>query len=358
MNSRSSIAACVLVGALLTAGMASVSVSAATYELGSPTAVDTPDRTVSVGGDSFVVSESARVSQGERIVLDTTGPSGISYDVELRDSDRSFVADTEATGTDRVSFATGSLEPGTYFAALYANGSYEALLPVVVKGYSVEMTAPDTAEAGTSFSVSTTLTEETSTAAPSAVEVAVAEAGSEDIVVQKSLSADGSMTYTGSVSVSDTGEYNVYIFVRGQDELNGQRVFLGLSDPQSLEVVEAAEETATPTDGGSGGAAGGGGGGGAGGAAVDSSTATATATPTPTPTATATPTTTPTPTATATPTPTEVVTETSAPTSTDTATAMATATDSNTTSTSAPVGALPLLFALLVCGGLAARFRR
>jgi MYXO-CTERM domain-containing protein len=362
MNRRSSAAACFLVVILLTAGVASVAVNAATYELGSPSAVDTPDRTVTVGGSTFDVSESARVSQGDRLVLNTAGPSGVSYFVELRDSDRDFVSDAEASGTDTVRFSTGSLSPGTYFAALYANGSYQALLPVVVKGYAVDVTAPDTAEAGRSFSVSTTLTEETESESPDAVQVAVAEDVSEDIVVQKSLSSSGSMEYSGSVTVPETGSYNLYIFVRGQDEIDGQRIFLGLSDPQSLEVEEPSERTTTPTATPGGGGGGGGGVGGAGGADT-TNTSTQTPTETPTDTSTATTTETPTKTVTATSTPTATPTDTDTPDSTtdgstDMSTAQSTTSDTASTDTSAPVGALPWLFALLVVGGLAARLRR
>ncbi|WP_161569994.1 hypothetical protein [Salinigranum halophilum] len=354
MFSRSRVAVCLVIVSVLAAGVVPLTVGAATYELSSPSAVDTPDRTVSVGGAEFEVSESARVSQGQTLELDTTGPSGVSYAVELRNSDREFVDDAEATGNDRVTFSTSSLTPGTYFAVVFADGNVQALLPVVVKKYDVSSTIPSTAEAGTSFDVSAQLTQETSGPSVDAVEVAVAETSSEDIVVLEELSADGSNEYSGTISVPDEGEYNTYIFVRGADELDGERVFLGLSDSTSLEVDPSDE-----TNGGSGGV------GGAGGAdSSDESTETPTVTPTATPTPTETPTATPTPTETPTETPTS--TETPTPTSDDssgdsaasTAEATAEPTEEPTTETSAPLGAVPLLLALLLVAGLIRRLRR
>jgi hypothetical protein len=362
---------CAVVGivALLVAGALPATVGAATYEITSPNAVDTPDRTVSVGGSSFEVSEAARISQGETLVLDVEAPSSATYDVELRDSDRQFVDDAEGSGDDTIRFSTGSLGPGTYVATVFDDGSVQALLPVVVKGYSVDEEIPDTAEAGQTFEVSATLTEETSAPDPSAVQIALAEADSEEIVLQESLSADGSLTYSGSVSVDSAGEYNAYVFVRGSDEISGERVFLGLSDPTTMSVTEAEETptpTATPTeapaDGGSGGGGGGGGGGGVAPADTETPTPTPTATPTPTPTPTATPTPTPTPTATPTPTPTDAASggsdDTATPTGTPGSAATQEATEQTTTSTRLPVGALPVLFTLLLAGGLAARSRR
>jgi hypothetical protein len=324
---------------------------------------------VSVLGSEFEVTESARVSKGETIRLDTTGPSGTSYSVELRDSDRTYRDDAEATGNDRVSFSTSSLTPGTYFAVIFADGNVQTLYPIVVKKYAVSSsTIPSSVDAGESFDVSAELTQETSGPSIHSVEVAVTETGSEDIVVQEELSADGSNEYSGTISVPDDGEYNAYIFVRGEDELDGEKVFLGLSDPQSLEVAEAAtpEDTEEPDDSG--------GSGGSGGAGGSDPTATPTPTETPTPTPTETPTPTPTETPTETPSePTETPDEpTDEPDSasggesgaSDDSTAVPTeeptaeSTDEPTTETSAPLTAVPLLLALLLVAGLAMRLRR
>ncbi|AUV82565.1 hypothetical protein C2R22_13720 [Salinigranum rubrum] len=358
MVSRSTIGICLVIATVLAVGMFPLSVGAATYELSSPSGVDTPDRTVTAVGTEFEVSETARVSKGDPIRLDTVGPSGTTYSVELRDSDRAYRNDAEATGNDRVSFSTASLAPGTYFAVVFANGSVQTLYPIVVKKYEVSsMSVPSTAEAGASFDVSAELTQETSGPPLAAVEVVVTDE-SEDAVVQEELSSDGSNQYSGTISVPDEGEYNVYVFPRGEDELDGERVFLGLSDPASLEV-EAASTDDTSDDGGNGGS-------GSGGSDDSDSTETPTATPTETPTPTATPTETPVPTETPTEmtsTPTEVPTEMteddSAGSSGDSSgDSTAESTTEPATETSAPLGAVPLLLALLLVSGLALRLRR
>ncbi|WP_372911654.1 hypothetical protein [Salinigranum sp.] len=366
MVSRPTVAVCLAIVAVLAAGVTPLPVGAATYELSSPDAVDTPDRTVTVSGTDFEVSETARVSKGDPIRLDTTGPSGTSYSVELRDSDRVYRDDAEATGNDRVTFSTSSLAPGTYFAVVFAEGSVQTLYPIVVKKYDVSsVNVPSTADAGASFDVSAQVTQETSGPALDAVEVAITD-GSEDIVVQQELSADGSDEYAGTVSVPDEGDYNVYVFARGEDELDGERVFLGLSDPTSLEV-EAADDTSD--DGGNSGN--GGDGGSDGSSSSDDSDSDSETTETPTATPTDTPTATPTDTPTDTPTemPTDTPTETTGTSDGDTESGSAGGADSTdastdeptteqSTETSAPLGAVPLLLALLLVGGIALRLRR
>jgi hypothetical protein len=365
MVSRPTVAVCLAVVAVLAAGVTPLPVGAATYELSSPDAVDTPDRTVTVSGTDFEVSETARVSKGDPIRLDTTGPSGTSYSVELRDSDRIYRDDAEATGNDRVTFSTSSLAPGTYFAVVFAEGSVQTLYPIVVKKYDVSsVDVPSTADAGASFDVSAQVTQETSGPPLDAVEVAITD-GSEDVVVQEELSADGSDEYAGTVSVPDEGDYDVYVFARGEDELDGERVFLGLSNPTSLEV-EAANTEEPADDDESGGNGGSGGDGGSDSSDDSDTTETPTATPTPTETPTATPTPTEMPTDTPTEMPTDTPTETSDGDTESGSSGGADSTDASTdeptteqsTETSAPLGAVPLLLALLLVGGIALRLRR
>lgn len=327
---------------LLVLGVLPPTVGAAAYGISSPSAVDTPDRTVSVGGEPLEVTEVARVSQGDRVVLVTDAPSSATYDVELRDSDRRLLADREGSGDDTIQFSTGSRSPGTYFAALYDDGSYRAVLPVVVKGYTVDENVPDEAAAGSEIEVSASLTEEANAPSPDTVEVVVAEEGSEAIVARQPLSRDGSTTYSGTVSVDDTGDYNVYVFVRGDEEIDGEKILLGLSDPVSLEVTEAemteAEETptATPVGTSDDGADG----------VEPAETATGTVTSMSTSTPTRDPTTTPDGSTAA-----GIAASSTAPgTETTEATPI--------TGTDLPVGALPMVMALLVIGGVVRRWRR
>jgi hypothetical protein len=321
------------VAALLILGVPPATVGAATYAISSPSAVDVPDRTVSVGGTSLDVTEVARLSRGARLVLDTDAPSGVTYAVELRDSNKAFVAGAEGTGDDTVRFPTGSLSPGTYFAAIYDGGRVQAVLPVVVKGYAVDASVPDEAAAGTEFEVSVGLVEETRSPPPSTVEVTVAEEDTESVVARRTLSRDGPLTYAGTVAVEDAGDYSAQVFVRGHEEIDGEKVLLGLSDPVSLEVT-AIEEIPAPTEPSGGGSSG----------------VTPAETTTQMPSSMVTPTDTPTPTETE--------------TTTDDSTVAATRTSKEATgatppsSTRALIDAVPLLVALLVIGGLVRWWRR
>ena len=80
---------------------------------------------------------------------------------------------------------------------------------------------------------------------------AIAEISSKNTVVLEGLSADESNEYFGTISVPDEGEYNASTFAHGADDLDGGRVFMGLSDSTSLGVDPTGD-----TNGGSDGAGG------------------------------------------------------------------------------------------------------
>jgi hypothetical protein len=261
------------------------------YQLTPATTIDTPDRTVSLDGSEYDVSYVGRVLHGDDIQIDVSAPDEDSYEVYVYDEDRSIVSTDSRTGEGTVTFETASLDAGTYLAAVYADGAFREIVPVVVAGYTVDVSAPQSVSKDAEFDVEVTLDNVTTVEDPEAVEVVVT--GND--TVQKRIDAEWQSEDRYSVELTadlPADEHALYVNVRGNETALGRNALVGISDARSFEVVasessptETPEPTDTPTPTVTDEPSAGGGGGGGGGVS--------TATPTTAPTETAVPTETP-----------------------------------------------------------------
>lgn len=306
-----------LVVCLLVAS-ATFGVALPSYSMSTGNSIDVPQRTVTVEGDDYTVSNLGRTPQGEDVqVTVETGDS--SYDIYLYKvtSDGVQIEQSKsASGTTTVRFPTDRLSPGSYFAAVYDENILD-IVPVVVTGYDMSASFPGSVERGETASVSVSVTRTARTRDPTRVEVVVGDS-ERSVRVNATQTSDG---YTAEVPTDElpAGDYAAYAVALGENETqNGQKVAVGVSDRSTLSVTDP---TPTPTEASSGG---GGSTGGGGGGAADTPTTSPTTTPantaTPngttttgtvtqtevtTPSPTVTPTSSPDPTASATPSPTD-----------------------------------------------------
>lgn len=320
-------------------------VADSSYELSISGSTDTQDRTVTLQGNDYTVSNIGVVAPGEQITADVTAPAGADYNVNLYNRDGEIIASDRMPDGSGTAQLDGHDQAGSYILAVYADGSVPTIHPLVISSYDVSLNAPATAEQG----AATELTVDVSNVAGTAedldtVQVVISKDG-EDEAVTATKSGDGS--YTASTTFSEQGDYIVYANVRGPDTANGRKELLGVSESTTVEVREptqTATATSTATDTPNNG----------GGAPSDPATETTTATPSPTQTATET----------ATVTATSTVTETSTPTPTvsDTATAtpsnVVTPNQSTPTPTTTTSGLSTLVSVIAVLGfGFLARRR-
>jgi hypothetical protein len=342
---------------VVVSGLSSLAAADEDYQLSPSTSIDTPDQTITVDGTDYTVSHVGRAMHGDAIEFDVAAPDDTSYQVYLYNGDRDIVDTESLTGDGTATFETGSLEAGTYVAAVYGpDGQFRDVVPVVVAGYSVDVSAPGTVTEGSEFSVSVTLDSVTQVEDPNTVEVVVTNDGGVQKRVDAVRQSDGQ--YTADVAADfAAGEHDLYVNVRGDDTARDRNELIAISDAQSLQVEAAADET--PTDGADGtdgtdGSSGGGDGGDAGGNSGDGDSAaagTATGTQTVTETVAATETT-----EAAGETPTQTPTQT--PTSTSTSDVVTPAeTTSQTTATETPSYALHVVAGLLILFGAGRRLR-
>lgn len=217
--------------------------AAATYELTAQRTVDTPDRSITVDGQSFTITELARLSPGEDLVLETSAPTGATYSIYLYDADRRIVATTaELRGDDSATLGTANVEPGTYVATIYDDGEFKAILPVVISGYSVTLGVTSAGDSNTSLTVTATLTREADVPRPSAVELVVVDRDTAQVTSRTTMSrATGE--YRATVQLAEKGEYVGYVNVRGRQTSDGRRLLLGVSDPTRLRPESRSTQT-------------------------------------------------------------------------------------------------------------------
>jgi hypothetical protein len=294
-----------------------VSAQSSTYEITDVSgSIDTPERTVTVEGDTYTVSSVSRVSQGDDLSVTVDAPSGERYSVYLYTSERS-IADTKSqTGSGTATLAT-DLEPGSYVVATYNDGTIEDVQPVVISGYDVTVDVTSTATAGETIPVTAQVDRTAADRPPEQVLLTVwTDASTREVTATQT---DGG-AYEASIEGLSAGEYEVYATAHGPEVINDRQELMGISDPSTL-TVSTADQTTTEASGGDGGGDDGGG-------DTDTpTTATPTVTPSPTETVTTTPTATPSPTVTDSPTATD------SPTLTTTSTAVITPGASTTTTT-------------------------
>ncbi|WP_380677873.1 hypothetical protein [Salinigranum sp. GCM10025319] len=243
--------------AVVLVGSGSVAAADSEYSLTSPSTVDTPDRTVTIEEKSFAVTEIARVSPGDELVVDASAPPDTTYNVYLYDADRRIVATSDGglSGDASTRFGTDSLTPGSYVATIYRDGEFEALLPVVVSGYGVAVVVELAPADGSSAraSVTATLTPEPNAPAPSRVELVVARSDAGRVVDRTTMSGSGS-EYRASTRLDRGEEYTFYVNVRGGSVTTGRQAFLGVSDPIAVAPTDGSEFATTVIESGTRGA--------------------------------------------------------------------------------------------------------
>ena len=236
---RRTLAAVALVALLLGSG----GVVAAEYTVSVDGAMDVPDRTVSVAGETYQVSSLAQVARGEQLTAETTGDDD-GYRVYVHDADGDIVDQQYVFPADDgfVSFDTSPYEPGTYVLSAYHDGTYHDPLPVVVPAYDVSAAVPSHAGGDDTVEVSVTLAEREAGHAVDGVTVVV----SNETVTRRYDAEHAGDEYTANFE-GDTlpaGTYSVYAVATGSDDFPGPtNELIGVSDSSQLTVESRSNGT-------------------------------------------------------------------------------------------------------------------
>lgn len=232
----------VLVGAIL--AVPTLTGATSQYTLSMETTIDGPTRTVSLEGTNYTVTKMGRVPAGTNIQVTADAPENAEYDLYLYNSDRNIIDTVNMEGSGTATFRTQSAPPGSYLVAVYADGRFPKILPVVIAGYTVDGSAPESIGRGASLSVTVTLDNITEAPAPSAVEVTLVR---NDQVVWRTRARQHSpqrFTLTRRMTAAP-GTYALLVNIRGQDKILGHSELLGASDRRSITVTNQTVTTTT-----------------------------------------------------------------------------------------------------------------
>lgn len=256
--------------ALLCVLAVGLAAAAGGYALDSPDATSVPERSEEFQGQIHTVDSQISADPGDTVTVDVTAPDE-SYRVYIYNSDGQFEDDSRETGTATVEFDLSGYDPGSYVVATRSNddGIHTAFLPLLVRGYAVDASAPDEATADDTFEVTIDVTATAASGSPAGVRAVLANGETNHSV--QATGSDGSYVATVDAGEVPTGEYTVYGAVQGDETAFGQQELVGIGEAGTLSISESAEATPTETEtesggsGGSGGAGGGAGGAGSGG---------------------------------------------------------------------------------------------
>lgn len=216
-------------------------------EISVPGATETPTETVSIDGSSYEVDAFATVQSGDSLNVDVTSDS--TFHIDLYDSEELDVDFRAGSGSDRVTFETDSIEPGTYMLALYVDGSYVDLHPVVIDGYEVSVdTSNEVSSDDESVPVTADVTPTALDSDPAGVEIVIWD---DNTVLRESAEDLGNGQYETTFSMSDleAGSYSVLAIAQGTATINGEPEALGISDSDTITVSDPQDDSSDFDDG-------------------------------------------------------------------------------------------------------------
>ncbi|WP_147435630.1 hypothetical protein [Halobellus sp. Atlit-38R] len=208
--------------------------------------VDVPDRTTSFNGNAYTITALGRAQSGTSVSVSTTVRTEGQYYLHLYNKDRQRIETKSAQEDTTVSFATENLEPGTYTFALERDGSFETIHPLVVPAFTISVEAPSEIAKKSNITANATLSRIESEKSIDSVEVVVSN---DETTRRVEMQSVDSSTYQANISTDDlpAGKYQMNVFVRGTETINGNKEAIGVSDAHSLSIEEVST-TATPTE--------------------------------------------------------------------------------------------------------------
>lgn len=211
------------------------------YDLDVPGSIDTPEQTVTVEGDEYDVDAIASYTAGEQLDVDVTMPDDDSFRVDLYNSDRQVEEFRRGSGSERVTFKTDDLTPGSYVLALSVDSNHVELHPVVIEAYDVSLVPTDDVDTDDDLEVTVEVTEIDAEGPPAGVEVAVWNG---ETVTREEATEDDDGMYTASFPSGefDKGTYEIYAVAQGSDTVDGEPEVLGVSDQGQVTVSEPDDD--------------------------------------------------------------------------------------------------------------------
>lgn len=236
---------CVLCFCIVTTGTLAVTADSE-FQLSVADSIDVPDRTYTLNGTELTVSEVATVALGQGFTVNATAPTpDTEYTLYLINQNKNIVDTVSLTGSAAAKFSTSLLSPGTYLLVVKGpDRSYRAILPVVIANHEINVSVPNTVKPSGTLSISATVSRVAmSYESAQRIEAIIIH---EQTTTRITLNKTAEGPYKGSLNLSGSGDYRVYVVARGSQTLLGENEteFLGVS---GIQQVTARNQTPTAT---------------------------------------------------------------------------------------------------------------
>jgi len=215
--------------------------AAANFEITSEDSESVPERPFEFQGTTYQLDSVIPATANDTVNISVSGPDD-DYRVVIYNSKEQIVNSRRGTGDEAFTFNLLQYEIGTYALAVYHDGEYEALEPLVVEGYNVSIERPDQFAADENASLQIDVERTTADSSPHKVRAVFAADGNQVLVT--ATGSDGEYTADIEAGTLEGGDYTVYAIAQGELKAFGRNQVLGMSDRVSLSVENA---TTTPT---------------------------------------------------------------------------------------------------------------
>ncbi|MFP9190055.1 hypothetical protein ACLI4Q_00090 [Natrialbaceae archaeon A-CW1-1] len=258
MNSPPRIVALVL-GFVLVAGLSLAMLVGASsgYELTVDDGISTPTQSVEIDGEEYNIEGVGVVAPGDQISITVTSAEDYRIFLYNQDGQSEFNAGWSADeehitiGTANDDLDTAELAPGTYLLSLEPRGEgRQAVYPVVVEGYDLELSFPNEIDSSSALEVTATVERTALDEEPADVSVAIWDG---DDVTELTLDRDGEGSYSTVLEAGslESGTYDVYGGI-SSDSSEGYQSALAVSDGGMLTVFDESDDTDDAHDKGDG----------------------------------------------------------------------------------------------------------
>ncbi|SEH45719.1 hypothetical protein SAMN05192561_10265 [Halopenitus malekzadehii] len=249
---------CLVATSLLLGGVTHTASADSEYDITIDGSVDTPTREIALEGATYEVSAIGKAAIGSSVNVNVQAPApDQEYHVYLYNSDRQIIDQNRGNGSGTATFDLSGLSAGTYVFAVQERGATQVLHPLVIEGYDTSIQAPESASIGENLTVEVTTQQLQSDVAKDSIDVVIANDNQQ--IRSTSTGTSGTQDISINTENLNTGSYEVYANVRGQNVVFDQKEILGISNGHSVELEAAETSTPSSGDGSSGGGGGGGG---------------------------------------------------------------------------------------------------
>lgn len=203
-----------------------------------------PEKNVSLKGESYIVDGITRIDRNGTITVQTKSPPETGYNINIYNQQEQVAYEKFAVGNATVTFDMTGFATGSYMLTLRQSGVTRSVQPIIIRGYSISLTAPETVS-GDAFRVTGAVNRLSTGTSIDHIDVVLAN---ETTTIRRTATqTEGLYRATLPTGSLAPGTYTVYATVRGDTEVYGRLEPLGISDKQQIQIKRSTQQSPADT---------------------------------------------------------------------------------------------------------------